>query len=298
MDIRVTVIGHPAATAVLEQAGCDVDRNVCSKTVDLVIVAVSAQESPVWSMTNPLGLTADCEAKAAAILLTEVEGVDQELVELLEMETRLELDSKVLLYPVASEFPVWRSDDPELPRNIAAVERSSPHPIRFLAPPRPVSVDFRQGSSGVLRAAQVAARFAFAEGSRVTFSDTLEVSLDCCICRRCFRTVILTRGNVEGICTPTGHPFPGKIVGLEAGANSVIYRLEYLFEQFEDAKYPGRRTPQDRPTWGRVGFEITCPNCGHKTPHSTQTNIVRPWTCRCECGQVLYTETDEMPVLS
>jgi hypothetical protein len=150
----------------------------------------------------------------------------------------------------------------------------------------------------VLRVAKISARFAFADGALVTFSDTLEVSLDCCICHRCRRTVIFKVGGVEGKCTPTGHPFPGKIVSMEAIVDSVIYRLEYWYEPFEDAKYPGRRKAQDRPTWGRVGFEVVCPKCGQVSWQSSQTNIVRPWTCQCKCGQVLFTETDEMPVLS
>ena len=90
----------------------------------------------------------------------------------------------------------------------------------------------------MLRSAAISARFAFADGAAVTFSDTLEVSLDCCICHRCRRTVVFKVGGVEGKCTPTGHPFPGKIVGVEASANSVVYRLEYWYESFEDAKYP------------------------------------------------------------
>src|SRR5262245_33385998 len=100
----------------------------------------------------------------------------------------------------------------------------------------------------MLRVAEISARFAFADGAAVTFGDTLEVSLDCCICHRCRRTVVFKVGGVEGKCTPTGHPFPGKIVGMEASANSVVYRLEYWFEPFDDAKYPERRTAQDGPT--------------------------------------------------
>jgi hypothetical protein len=298
MGISVTVIGHPGATAILEQAGCDIRRNEPPKAGDLVIVAVSAQEGVMPLTANPLHPAAGREARAAAILLTEVEGADQELLELVEIETSFWLDGQVLHDPVAIQFPVLRSDDPELRMKIAAIVRSSSPPIRFLAPPRQVSIDTRRNSSRVLRTALVSARFAFAEGSRVTFSDTLEVSLDCCICQRCCRTVIFKLGDDEGTCTPTGHPFPGKIVGREANADSVLYRLEYGYEQFEDAKYPDRRKAQDRPTWGRVGFEIACPKCGQASRQASQNNIVRPWTCHCQCGHVLFTESDEMPVLS
>ena len=149
----------------------------------------------------------------------------------------------------------------------------------------------------MLRVANVSARYVFAEGAVATFSDTLEVSLDCCICHRCHRTVMLNFGGVEGKCTPTGHPFPGKIVRMEATADSVVYYLEYWYETFEDAKYPDRRKAQDRPTWGRVGFEIVCPRCGQASKQSSQTNVVRPWTCHCNCGQILFVESDVMPIL-
>jgi hypothetical protein len=150
----------------------------------------------------------------------------------------------------------------------------------------------------VLQVAEVSARFAFAAGAAVTFSDSLEVSLDCCICHRCRRTVIFQLGGVEGKCTPTGHPFPGKLVGREAGPSSVAYRLEYWFEPFEDAKYKVIRQVGPRPTWGRVGFTVVCPRCGESSRCSTQTNIVRPCHTDCKCGLRLYTEQDEMPVLS
>jgi hypothetical protein len=47
-----------------------------------------------------------------------------------------------------------------------------------------------------------------------------------------------------------------------------------------------------------VGFEVVCPRCGQGQRGSTQNNIVRPWTCRCNCGEVLYSEQEAMPLLS
>ncbi len=110
--------------------------------------------------------------------------------------------------------------------------------------------------------ADVSVQIAFAEGSHVTFGDTLELSLDCCICHRCHRTVIFEVGGVEGKCTPTGHPFPGKVVSKTADAGSVVYRLEYWYEPFIEAKHPEWRRPQSLPKWGRVRFTVTCPKCG------------------------------------
>jgi hypothetical protein len=149
----------------------------------------------------------------------------------------------------------------------------------------------------VLQVAEISARFAFTDGVVATFSDTLEVSLDCCICHRCRCTVIFKVDGAEGKCTPTGHPFPGKIVAMEASAGLVVYRLEYWYESFVDAKYPDRRKAQNRPTWGRIGFDVVCPKCRQTSHQSTQNNIVRPWSCACKCGQLLFTESDEMPIL-
>jgi hypothetical protein len=151
------------------------------------------------------------------------------------------------------------------------------------------------------RVAEVAVRFEFPARAMICYRDPLELSLDCPVCRRCWRTVIFREGQAEGKCTPTGHAFPGRITSKyeahDGGVASVVYRVAYRYEPFTDAKYPSRR-PSGEPSWGRVAFEVTCPECGEVTQASTQTNIVRPWTCRCKCGCVLYTERDEQPVLS
>lgn len=149
----------------------------------------------------------------------------------------------------------------------------------------------------MLQQADISTSLNFSKGAKVTFSDTLEVSLDCCVCRRSMRTIVLEAGRAEGTCTPTGHPFPGRIVGKRAGARSVEYRIEYRYEPFEDAKYPVRR-PQPCPGWARVSFTVTCPRCGASEEGSVQNNAHRPWTARCGCGQPLYTLTKEMPRLS
>jgi len=154
----------------------------------------------------------------------------------------------------------------------------------------------------MVRVAEVGVRIAFTNGAPITFLDTLEISLDCCICRRCRRTVIFFEGETEGKCTPTGHTF-ARLTGKEVAQNgpvaSVVYRVVYRYEQFVDAKYPGRRKPSDLPRWARVRFDIVCPMCGFVKRDSTQNNIVRPYICSCQqCGCVLYTEQHEQPVLS
>jgi uncharacterized protein (TIGR02996 family) len=153
-----------------------------------------------------------------------------------------------------------------------------------------------------LKVALVQVSFRLAAKSSASFADSLEVSLDCCVCRRCRRTVIFQAGGAEGICTPTGHAFPGFWLGKEESHEgevaSVRYRVAFRFEPFIDVKHPQLRQPVAMPDWARARFEVVCSRCGQANQASTQNNIVRPWTCHCECGQVLYTETEEMPVLS
>lgn len=150
----------------------------------------------------------------------------------------------------------------------------------------------------MLQHTDVSTSLALATGATVTFSDRVEVSLDCCVCRRCMRTVVFELGRAEGLCTPTGHSFPGRIADMQAGPRSVTYRLEYQYEPFEDAKYPGIRRPQPHPSWARVSFAVTCPRCGASSALSVQNNEVRPWTARCSCGEALYTTRKEMPQLA
>jgi hypothetical protein len=130
----------------------------------------------------------------------------------------------------------------------------------------------------------------------------LEVSLDCFVCERLNRTVVLKLGEDSGRCTPTGHPFPGRLLEMAVRpaihSLTVTYRVLYRYEPFTDRKYPARGRARGAPTWARVSFTVRCPKCGAVSERSTQNNIVRPWTCGCACGLPLYTEEVEMPLLS
>jgi len=146
----------------------------------------------------------------------------------------------------------------------------------------------------------------FAPGARVTFEQKLEVSLDCYVCRRRDRTVVFRADEAAGICTPTRHPFPGRMLSFESGTQGNTHvasiSFEYDYERFGDAKYPDEQRyiafEPGAPSWARVSFEVTCPACERRSGHSTQNNIVRPWRCACSCGHFLYSETTEMPQLS
>lgn len=133
----------------------------------------------------------------------------------------------------------------------------------------------------------------------VEFSNELELSLDCIACKRRHRTVIFQQGQPWAICTPkekcTG--FCGRLVAIDrnAIAKSVNYVVAYAYLPFLDMKHGDESTGLQ--TWGRVSFTTICPKCRVAVACSTQTNIVRPFSKSCECGFVLYTETEEMPIL-
>lgn len=131
------------------------------------------------------------------------------------------------------------------------------------------------------------------------FSNKLELSLDCIACKRRHRTVIFQSGQPWAICTPkekcTG--FCGRLISSDPvdATKSITYVVAYAYLPFLDLKRGDESTGV--PTWGRVSFTATCPKCHRTVSCSTQTNIVRPFSRSCECGCVLYTEIDEMPVL-
>lgn len=154
------------------------------------------------------------------------------------------------------------------------------------------------------RIADVALTIQGQEGEVVAFSDTLEVSLDCVGCKRRCRTVGF-RNQDEGVCTPTLHAFPGRVIqklaDLSVSESHVRYRIAYAYEPFIDTKYPDEQRYQGKergaPTWARVHFTIRCRKCGVTLETSTQSNVVRPWAQRCECGATLYVD-EAPPVLS
>lgn len=143
----------------------------------------------------------------------------------------------------------------------------------------------------------------------IRFNPSLLVSLDCCVCQRAYRTVVLFKNRAQSFCTSgfsKKHPFPGQVVSLDISKRQKLnmfsskstvaatYLIEYEFETFTDKKY-GHSDVTPEPTWSRVAFELTCA-CGTQTQAETQNNIVRPWTNVCQCGRALYYERQETPL--
>ncbi len=143
------------------------------------------------------------------------------------------------------------------------------------------------------------ATFQFNKGVEVAFVAPLEISLDCFQCVRTRRTVVINGSGSLPFCTPSRHVFPVQVLSTSVqtqGRQTIVaYRLRYDFRPFADAK---DGDPADvLPKWGRINFVAVCPVCKHGNEESVQNNIARPWKACCQqCGYVLYTERDEMPV--
>lgn len=148
---------------------------------------------------------------------------------------------------------------------------------------------------------KMSARFSFNSKMTVQTDERTEVSLDCSICGKKRRTVIVDQDQIRSYCTPTKHPFPAKIretqVHQSGTETQFAYIIEYDFVDFEDKRRKWPNTAASAmPKWGRISFEVTCPECNTKNRTSTQNNLVRPHTEHCSCGYALYTENKELPL--
>lgn len=142
----------------------------------------------------------------------------------------------------------------------------------------------------------VEAELQLRNSAAVTFLDLLEVTLDCVSCSRRHRTVVFERLSIPGRCTPTGHTFRGSLVALSSEQCRARYDIQYDYWDFVDSKYADERRyrgiEKGTPTWARVHFRIVCSNCGATRTQSTQSNVLRPWTCVCPCGAELYDDAE------
>ncbi|HBW73873.1 MAG: hypothetical protein UX10_C0001G0002 [Candidatus Magasanikbacteria bacterium GW2011_GWA2_45_39] len=140
--------------------------------------------------------------------------------------------------------------------------------------------------------------------------ETTEISLDCAVCKKLHRTVIIHKDIKKTQCA--GHNFLAVIKTIENNkkvwksffmkedVHEIIYHIEYEYREFED---PRDRTGYDRrmsneyPSWGRINFLITCPKCNTTQKHFTQNNLVRPFIGVCEhCAYQLYKDDKEQPL--
>jgi hypothetical protein len=135
----------------------------------------------------------------------------------------------------------------------------------------------------------------------MAIGSPFEVSLDCDVCQRRRRTVFFSAIGSPGLCSPTWHEFPGRLLELDFAKQSAHAVFLYRYEPFIDAKHPNekryRGLERGSPSWVRFNLTVSCKSCGASLETSTQTNLVRPYTSVCDCGAVLYDDLFA-PVLS
>jgi len=143
----------------------------------------------------------------------------------------------------------------------------------------------------------------------IQFNEDVLVQLNCPVCKKSGRTVVLYKERGDSYCTPTRHEFKGCITGIEVTDRESVglisskykvtatYHIEYDFSGFIEKRYPREVIdPSPKFPWSRAGFKITC-KCGLQTDIETQNNQERPWQYKCKCGKELYCEVDEIPII-
>ncbi len=143
----------------------------------------------------------------------------------------------------------------------------------------------------------------------IQFNEEVLVQLNCPICKKSGRTVVLFKEQSDSYCIPTRHTFNGCITDIVVTDReseklltskfvvTATYHIKYDFSEFIEERYPRRVIePSPKFPWSRARFELTC-KCGLKTDIETQNNQERPWQGKCKCGNELYYEVDEIPII-
>jgi hypothetical protein len=134
---RVVVLGDNSGTVALIKAGCAIRNAVRPEAGDLVLVAVSCRQGVEGKTLDALDEAAGASARRLAILLTEADAhTDKDLLELVEMESKLVLSGAVGGDKVAEKLAVLRADDRNLGDSIKALIMRKAEPIQLAKPNR------------------------------------------------------------------------------------------------------------------------------------------------------------------
>ncbi|SDT16771.1 hypothetical protein [Actinoplanes derwentensis] len=138
------------------------------------------------------------------------------------------------------------------------------------------------------------------------WTKKIELSLDCFVCRRNGRTTMLEYGSEEGICSGDSafprHPAAARISAFDVTSEETRTTLrvvaEHWWAPFDDTKHQQPSVALTSAPWVRLYLGYLCPAPGSAGgKFSTQTNLVRPSSYRCDqCGETLA-RSDEAPRL-
>jgi len=173
----------------------------------------------------------------------------------------------------------------------------------------------------VLSHVEITARVAVTEAAHFGWSNKVEYSHDCFVCRRVGRTVSLRHGAEHGVCHSSqsplpwqdeqagqgeiqvgAHPAPIRVTGFDSagdGATRTLRcRLSFWWAPFTDVERPGAQVGElGAGPWVRLYYRVGCHTCRdagvddwYGGEQSVQTNLVWPITRPCaRCGTDLVT---------
>jgi hypothetical protein len=135
----------------------------------------------------------------------------------------------------------------------------------------------------------------------VLWKPKIELTLDCFLCERVGRTVILEGGEERALCTSDQkrgpHPTAARIAGFDTETwdrrPRVRAVVDYWRAPFHDARRDAPAMPLTRTPWVRLHFDVRCQASRERVAASTQTNLLRPAVTKCgQCGEPVATSTD------
>jgi len=130
--------------------------------------------------------------------------------------------------------------------------------------------------------------------SFIHINDKLEITLPCITCHRANRTIVFETLDESGICTPREkcEGFQGELIKKDVVEQSngiqVNFLIDFEYASFKDLKY--KVESNFKHGWARVYFKLKCSNCSNNKTISTQENLGRPRSIKCNCGETVYEE--------
>lgn len=165
---------------------------------------------------------------------------------------------------------------------------------------------------------EITARVEVTEAAHFWWSNRVEYSHDCFVCRRTGRTVVLHEGAAHGLCSSSqrllewqddldlagSHPAPMRITGFDSSRGQAQHtlrcRLSFWWSPFTDLKRPEERGSElAAKSWVRLHYRVGCHACRDageddwfNAEQSFQTNAFWPVARPCtRCGTDLVTMT-------
>jgi len=130
---------------------------------------------------------------------------------------------------------------------------------------------------------------------------SVELSLDCFVCERQGRTMLLEWGAERAVCTADKqhgrHYAAARIAAFDSTIEdqrlSLRAVVDYWWAPFHDAKRDVRGLPLTESPWVRLKFGYFCAQTEDSGNGSTQSNLVRPARTSCRhCGEAAATSTE------